>query len=645
MPDLEQFALDLHQEVLMKSGDEADSRLREDAFTEHVIDLFSAHGVADGAEVCQHVGERRGQSPAAKMNGWGLSGDQSSLDLFVALYHGTGKVANVGLPEARNQLKLLRGFLDRALGGLHGQVDESTNVFRAARDIYAARDTLMKVRLFLITDGIVPRIADLNREDKPGLDIQYEVWDLEKLSKLQVGYKECIQLDFVHDYNGALDCLRMSDATGEYRTYLAFLNGPLLARIYGEHGQRLLERNCRAFLQPGNRVNKGIQQTIREQPHRFLAYNNGLCCTAAEVKVRHDGDGHTRIESVKDFQIVNGGQTTASLYHALKKEKQRIDQVVVLMKLTELREPDKSNEFVPLISRYANTQSKVNAADLEANSLYHRNLERLSRTVWAPPASGLESGTHWYYERARGSYADDKARCRDKTERRDWERNNPLAQKFTKTDLAKYEHVWAGAPYLVCMGAEKNFIEFAKWLEEGEVPEVNQDYFQQVVARAILWRSAERRFDALRRNGYRANSVAYALAWLVERAERRIDLDAIWKRQRLSDALGQAVQDACLAAWEFLTKHDGNIGEISKREPTWTRFRAMPLKVDEAWLQELRADPIQAAEVMASVLARNWEKRRQPFIEYHSPLETLEAATNRTWVRARKGDPVSQYAD
>jgi hypothetical protein len=66
----------------------------------------------------------------------------------------------------------------------------------------------------------------------------------------------------------------------------------VLAKIYGQHGQRLLERNVRAFLSAKGKINSGLQQTLKDAPHRFLAYNNGLCCTAASVEVETRDNGH-----------------------------------------------------------------------------------------------------------------------------------------------------------------------------------------------------------------------------------------------------------------------------------------------------------------------------------------------------------------
>jgi hypothetical protein len=420
--------------------------------------------------------------------------------------------------------------------------------------------------------------------------------------------------------------------------------GKTLARIYGEHGQRLLERNVRAFLQVKGKVNKGLQQTLRETPHRFLAYNNGLCCTAAEVRLEKRRDGQLGLAWARDFQIVNGGQTTASIYHALKKERLDVGEVVVQVKLTVLNEPERIGELVPLIARFANSQNKVNAADLAANGPFHHQLEQLSRSVWAPAVGGLARGTHWYYERARGSYLDDKARQGTPARRREWETQNPKHQKFTKTDLAKFEHTWLGLPHWVCFGAEKNFVRFAERMEEDGEPEVNQDYFRHAVAKAILWHTAEKLFDTLDLEGYRANSVAYAVAWLAEKSGRRIDLNRIWTEQRLSPALCEALKTVCKEAWEHLNHQQGNLGEASKKAECWEAFRQKEIALPGDWQAELAAAPFIAPRSEEEALAATWEQLRPKFLGDARTLEGLEAYTGREWVRSRRRDMVSSYA-
>ncbi|HNT14181.1 MAG TPA: AIPR family protein [Verrucomicrobiota bacterium] len=647
MPELEQFAQDLHQEVLVKCADDASPQMREDALTECILERLAEHNEADNAEIIRPSlrWESRGRFPAAKINAWALAGDGATLDLFVTLYHGTGEPDIVSKPDVAKNFGLVRGFLRRAIDGFHTQLEESHDAFEAARQIHEAKENLATVRLFFITDGVVgARAADVEEEQLPGLELRYVMWDLEKLSRLQVGQREIIELDFEKSYGGAISCIATKAAKNEYRTYLAFFSAPLLAKIYGEHGQRLLERNVRAFLQAKGKVNKGLQRTLREEPHRFLAYNNGLCCTAAEIDVESGKNGHATLKRVKDFQIVNGGQTTASIFHAWKKERTDISDVVVQVKLTVLTDPAKVADIVPLISRYANSQNKVNTADFSANGKFHHQLEQLSRTVWTMPVSGLERGTHWYYERARGSYLDDKARQGTPARIREWERQNPPHQKFTKTDLAKFEHSWKALPHLVCKGAEKNFIEFAQTHDEDGEPVVDLNYFQQVIAKAILFRTTEKLVSAQAFGGYRANIVAYTIAWLAEKSGRRIDLGTIWSEQKISPVLCDTITEVCKAASEHLLAQTGNVGEVSKRAECWEDFKRKELKLSTAWENELSATAFVAPTCEEDALAAEWDKIRRKFIGDARTIEGMEAYTGKMWVASKRRDTVASYA-
>jgi hypothetical protein len=640
---LEQFARDLHQEVLVKAGDETSPQMREDAFTEFVLELLNEHNEVDGADVFYHASDSRGRIPATKINAWALSGDGATLDLFVVLYHGGGQTEGVSRSVLADHFKLLRGFLRRAREGFHTQLEEAHEAFEAARRIHEAKDTLTTVRLFLLTDGIV-RSTGIDEEQMPGLELRYVLWDLEKLSRLQVGHREVIELDFVNDYDGAIPCLQMADGIGEYRTFLAFLPGPLLARIYGEHGQRLLERNVRAFLQAKGKINGGIQKTLREEPHRFLAYNNGLCCTAAEVELQSGRDGQVRLAWVRDFQIVNGGQTTASIFHALKKEKVDISQVVVQVKLSVLSDPQTVTEIVPLISKYANSQNKVNGADLSASGRFHRQMESLSRTVWTTPISGMDRGTHCYYERARGSYLDDKARQGTPKRQQEWAENNPRDGKFTKTDLAKYEHTWLGFPHVVCRGAEKNFLTFAERLEDEGEPVVDLNYFKHTVAKAILFRTAEKLFSTLQLDGYRANTVSFALSWLAERSQYRIDLDFIWEKQRVPTETQEAIRIACKAAHRHLTQTSGNVGEWSKKAECWASFQTQDIAVPPSWEEEWANISYLTVPSELEAVAQEWEELRTQFVEDPRTLGELEALTGREWIARHRGEEARLHA-
>lgn len=645
MSELKQFAQDLHQEVLVRCADDDLPRMRTNAFTECILERLAEHNETYNTETSYYSDSSRGRWPAAQSNAWALSGDRATLDLFIVLYHGTGHAETVSKPEVARHFGLLRGFLRRTIEGFYVKLEESNDVFEAARQIHGAKNNLATVRLFFITDGVVSsRSAEVAQEQLPGMELRYVLWDLVKLSRLRVGQREVIDLDFMQNYGGPITCIATRDKSLEYQTLLAFLPAPLLAKIYGEYGQRLLERNVRAFLQAKGKVNKGLQQTLRDEPHRFLAYNNGLCCTAAEIDLELDNDGHACLKRAKDFQIVNGGQTTASIFHSWKKERVDISDVVIQVKLTVLTDQAKMADIVPLISKYANSQNKVNTADFSANGKFHRQLEQLSRTVWTLPQSGMESGTHWYYERARGSYLDDKNRQRTPARMREWVQQNPPHQKFTKTDLAKFEHAWLGHPHLVCKGAEKNFVALAQKHEDDGEPLVDLNFFKHVVARAILFRTAEKLVSQQSFGGYRANIVAYTIAWLADKSGRRIDLERIWNHQRLSPVLCDAITEVCKAANGHLLAQSGNIGEASKRHECWEAFRKVEVALPGAWEQELATHAFVAPTNEEEALAAEWEKVRHKLVNDSRTIEVLETYTGKTWVPAKRRDMVASYA-
>ncbi len=391
-------------------------------------------------------------------------------------------------------------------------------------------------------------------------------------------------------------------------------------------------------------MNRGLQKTLREEPHRFLAYNNGLCCTAAEVRVKASGDGHARIEWVRDFQIVNGGQTTASIFHALKREKVDVSQVTVQVKGTVLSDPGAVTEIVPGFSRFANSQNKVKETDLAAGGPFHRALEAVSRRMWAPASGGLQRGTQWYYERASGSYLDDKARQTTPARRKEWEKQIPPQQKFTKTDVAKFEHAWQGLPHLVCLGAEKNFKAFADRVADHGEPVVDEGYFRHLVAKGILYRTAEKLFSGLGLDGFRANSVSYALGWLAQASGQRIDLERIWREQRLSPVLCETIKVVAREAHRHITGQGGNPGEVSKREPCWREFSEKRIAGLPDWKAELTSTAFISAASDEESMERAWESIRHAFASDPQPVGELAARFNIDWPNGRWGHGVSEYA-
>lgn len=356
--------------------------------------------------------------------------------------------------------------------------------------------------------------------------------------------------------------------------------GPILSTIYEKFGARLLEQNVRTFLQARAKVNQGIRTTIMTEPGMFFAYNNGITATAQGVETKRTGDG-LQITRITDLQIVNGGQTTASLFHTRRKDKADLTNIFVQMKLSVI-DSEESEKVVPRISEYANTQNRVQAADFFSNHAYHIRMEEFSRRIWAPAGAGAQRETKWFYKRARGQYADAQAKLTPAEQKR-FKAENPKPQMMTKTDLAKFENVWDDHPRYVNLGAEKNFDRYAarigkEWDKSSDG--FNEAYFKRAVARGIMFRATERIVSAQPwyNNGYRANIVAYTLAVLGEltrRQEKSLDFQRVWNAQAISPVLESTIATvASRVNDDLLRPMQGisNISEWAKREACWTRM-------------------------------------------------------------------------
>ena len=398
---------------------------------------------------------------------------------------------------------------------------------------------------------------------------------------------EPIEIDFENEYGRPLQCLSLVDPDSDYQGYLTVIPGEVLAGIYDRYGPRLLERNVRSFLQARGKVNKGIRHTILEEPHRFFAYNNGITATADYIDFDLEPDG-LKIRKVRNLQIVNGGQTTASLFHTAKKDKADLSGIFVQAKLSVIPE-EHVDEIVPLISRFANSQNKVSDADFYANDPFHIDIEELSRSVWTPAVEGTSRTTHWFYERARGQYMDAKARETTPARKRQFEALWPNRQKFTKTDLAKFENTWMQLPHIVSLGAQKNFNDFSVRLKERGRVKVDVEYFQHLIAKAILFKRADRIVRDQEFGGYKANIVTYTLAWLSHHTSQRIDLDRIWKEQDISPALQEAIRNVSHEVQRIITNppNNRNITEWCKRMECWDQVRETKIDIGQALEREL----------------------------------------------------------
>ena len=591
--DVEEFAREFLQDVLAES--DAGGQFVEDVFFQKSGELLMEAGELDTADRAPYRAPARG----LRVDGYG--GDPietaGTLNLIVLDFQPAAETGRLTGTEMDAAFRRLSNFLRQALDKRWRDALEETGPAFGLADLIAQRwQHIARIRLVLISNReLSERVDGRSAADIEGKKVTCSVWDIRRLhAQATAGHgRDDIEIDLVGDFGGSLPILPAQQSGADHRSYLAVVPGEVLAEIYDRWGVRLLEQNVRVFLQARGKVNRGIRITLENEPSMFFAYNNGITATAEEVDIASDA-GQLLLRGLRNFQIVNGGQTTASI-HVARLRKLDLSGTFVPMKLSVVT-PDKAMELVPRISEYANSQNRVSAADFFANHPFHVRIEGFSRRILAPSPDGAFRQSRWFYERARGQYADARANL-TAAQRRKFDLENPRRQLFTKTDLAKYMNVWEQRPQEVSLGAQKNFAAFARRIGQDwrrSPDDFNEAWYRAAIAKAIVFRSSECIVSAQPwyQGGYRANIVAYAIAKLahdIADLDRAVDFEAIWKRQSSGSNLDDAIATAAARVHAVLVEPpDGisNVTEWAKKQACWDRVRELSIDWPEAFVRE-----------------------------------------------------------
>ncbi len=572
----EEFFHDFRQDLL--AGAEANGSFLLAEFMDTISRELTETGFTEGFEFAHYRAQR-----GMRVDGYWFN-DEGGLDLFVADFDSRAELASLTRTETDAAFKRVANFFEASLTkNLAADLEVTSPEYGLARQIADRKLLIRHLNLILVSERTLSdRIQALPDNETVEIPTSYHIWDISRLHRQRSSrsHKEALDLDFERMFGTGISCLPAHLGSDTYQSYLVVMPGTILSTIYEKFGARLLEQNVRTFLQARAKVNQGIRTTIMTEPSMFFAYNNGVTATAQGVDTKKTADG-LQITRITDLQIVNGGQTTASLFHTRRKDKADLGQIFVQMKLSVI-DSEESEKVVPRISEYANTQNRVQAADFFSNHAFHIRMEEFSRRIWAPAGKGAQRETKWFYERARGQYADAQAKLTPAEQRR-FKAENPKPQMLTKTDLAKFENVWDDHPRYVNLGAEKNFARYAsrigkEWEKSSDA--FNGSYFKRAVARGIIFRATERIVSSQPwyNNGYRANIVVYTLAMISEltrRQEKSLNFQRVWKDQAISTVLestiavfASRVNDDLLHPMQGIS----NISEWAKREACWTRM-------------------------------------------------------------------------
>lgn len=570
--ELEEFLLQTRTEVKdaiaeRMSTPSTEFPYEEMVFTEIVMDHMANVGMTFEPEPCHY--ERTIGNARLRIGGYAVSEDADQLDLFISLYRGVEVVTPITDAETKTAAEQCLRFLKKcAEGRLASTMDQSDDAYRVAHTIHESYPKLDQIRIYVLTDRQA-KAKNFQAREIQGKTVKLEVMDIERLWRhwSEGKPRDELMVNFEEVAGDALPCVYVRSETADYDYALTAIPGEVLRFIYEKYGSRLLEANVRSFLSVTGKVNRGIRDTLRENPERFMAYNNGIVLVADEMHLGRAADGSPGIVWLKGMQIVNGGQTTASIYFT-KKKNPEIDlrRVRVPAKIIRLRSDDRNGEegLISDISKYANTQNSVKLSDLSANKPFHVKIEQLSLTTYCPDGVG-----RWFYERAAGSYNTMLTREGTTPARlKKLKADIPSWRRITKTDLAKFLNAWDRKPHLVSFGSQKNFERFMDGFtkEEGqETPLPDVAAYKHMIAKAIIYKRTQKIVRPMFQ-AFQANIVAYSVSALSELIGDRMDLDKIWQQQVISSKLQEQIK-----IWAQEVNHTLNASANGRMISEWAK--------------------------------------------------------------------------
>ena len=585
-----------------------------------------------------------------------------SLELFINDFQDAYETGNLTGSRVDELYWLMYYFLNEVCNGnITKYFDDSDDALKIAalikRRMNAIGDDpeqILKIRMFILTNKelstdilnrnlletkirktkgskTVKSTKKIKKADFNGKPLEINIWNLERFYEKEKSFSsDPIVIDFRNDYScDGIPCIKgnIGENLG-YEAYIAIIPGKLLSEIYIEHGSKVLEGNVRAFLgtSGSKSVNSGIRRTINNEPDKFFTYNNGIATTAADVETE-EKDGQLYITKIVDLQIINGGQTTASLAEAvLKKTNPELNGIFVPMKLTVIDDRETENEegvrfydqMVQNIAKYANSQNKVTAADLFSNDPFHIWMEKMSKKIFAP-AIHYSVPTGWYYERSRKRYEQEQFKLKSETDRKRFRAKYPKEQLITKEQLGMYLTTMKEQPNIVAKG--KNFVikEFNTIISQDYKTNkgcFNEFYFKKCICAAIIYRTVdnylESHKDSARKptgfwykaGGYKLDIVPYTIAKIIHSVPAGFTLDwnYIWNRQDLSPAFMHEIEIVTKMTNDFICDSHGVIvTEYCKRPETWVAYRDnVRYTPSEKFLSELMPESITKEQEVAS---------------------------------------------
>jgi AIPR protein len=588
-------------DLINESKDE-DGFINESNFINNIIPSMLDAKLIDTEDFTETYYSTEIDGSLIKINGYIINDSRERLQLFILNDESISldsKNLEVSIKEYYEAIfKRATNFTNKAIKGHLNDIQDigAINALINQMSSSLGADQFDVVEIFLISatatvtgsgSTIQPKRMDFKDEKvkirytKNRESVEKEILILKRLVDLNFlysvlisqGNREALTINFEEQFDFKIEAIKAADETN-FESYLCVLPANILAELYKRFSSRLLEKNVRSFLQFRG-VNLGMRKTLTKDPEKFIAFNNGLTITASNKEIEIIKE-KVYIKSLLDFQIVNGGQTTASIYFS-QKDGIDVSKVKVMAKINVAKNVSEEdlNELISSISEFSNSQSKVTTVDLRSRNPQLNKIKALSESIITP------SGRKWFFEKSKGEF-NTKLRIAGQSGKNRIEKEYPKEFRFTKEQLGKYYSSWSDEPYKVKKGGEAIFRKFLEDVgsEENERKlNIDRNFYELLISRIILFKSLEEIHGA-RNNAIgqlRSAVVPYTMSILFSKTEgdkrnpNTFDLAKLWAKEGLEDDLKVYLKELMILVNDLIKKYakSDDLGEYSKKKEMW----------------------------------------------------------------------------
>lgn len=660
---------------LLKDSQDQDGFINESSFINNIIPLMLDAKLIDSEDFTETYYSAEIGGVPIKVNGYIINDSGERLQLFI-LNDASLERDNVKLEVSTKDyydeiFKKAINFTNKALKGHLNEIQDigAINALIHQMSSSLGADQFDVIEIFLISatatvslSGQMVQAKRMEFKDEQ-ISIKYnkklekcekEILIVRKLIDLNLlynvlisqGNREPLTIDFLEKFNFKIEAIKAADEVN-FESYLCVLPAKILSELYKRYSSRLLEKNVRSFLQFKG-VNLGMRRTLNKEPEKFIAYNNGLTITASNQVVEFF-DGRYFIKSLSDFQIVNGGQTTASIYFC-QKDGIDVSKVKVMAKINVAKNvsEDDLNDLISNISEFSNSQSKVTNVDLRSRNPSINKIKALSESVLTP------SGRKWFFEKSKGEL-NTKLRIVGSTGKNRIEKEYPKEFRFTKEQLGKFYCSWGNEPYLVKKGGEAIFRKFLEEIgseDKSKKVIIDRGFYEVLIAKIILFKSLEN-IHGTRNNAIgqlRSAVVPYTMSVLFlhtegnKKNEMTFDLTKLWVKEGVEEDLATFLKSLMILINNLIKQYSksDDLGEYSKKKELWDDISTS--KEIKDFLQTPNADKIFNKYSISKKTLSNKLKDKHQLIEvdfkpitdmvliYSNTEKFYKSLVNKLWV-------------